>query len=224
MIKKIERINELVQLLNKARYEYEQNDNEIMSNYEYDKLFDELSLLEEETSVILSNSPTQNVGYEVVSKLPKVKHNTKILSLEKTKDVKKLKEFLGNEEGLLSWKLDGLTIVCNYENGKLVSGTTRGNGEIGEDVTNNVKNFINVPLSIPYKEPLTVRGEALIYYDDFNKINEKLPNDKKYKNPRNLASGSVRQLDSKITKERKVRMLVFTVIDGIEEINNKYDQ
>ena len=160
MNNKVARINELVKLLNEARYEYEQNDNEIMSNYEYDKLFDELSLLEEETSIILSNSPTQNVGYNVVSKLPKVKHTTKILSLEKTKDIKKLKEFLGDEEALLSWKLDGLTIVCNYEDGKLVNGITRGNGEIGEDITSNVKNFLNIPLSIPYKDPLTVRGEA----------------------------------------------------------------
>lgn len=221
---KVNRINELVDILNKARFAYEQQDNEIMSNYEYDKLFDELSLLEQETSIILSNSPTQNVGYEVSNKLPKVKHLTKILSLEKTKDINKLKEFLGENEALLSWKLDGLTIVCSYENGKLVSGTTRGNGEIGEDVTNNVKNFLNIPLAIPYDEPLTVRGEALIYYDDFNAINEKLPADKKYKNPRNLASGSVRQLDPNITKDRKVRVLIFDVVSGISEINSKYDK
>lgn len=221
---KINRINELVNILNMARFAYEQEDQEIMSNYEYDKLYDELEQLEKETSIILSNSPTQNVGYEVVSNLPKVKHLSKILSLEKTKDIKTLKSFVGNEEALLSWKLDGLTIVCNYENGKLVRGTTRGNGEVGEDVTNNVMNFANIPLTIPYKEPLTVRGEALIYYDDFNKINEKLPNDRKYKNPRNLASGSVRQLDPNVTKERKVKILIFAVIDGMDDIDNKYDQ
>ena len=221
---KINRINELVNILNMARFAYEQKDQEIMSNYEYDKLYDELEQLEKETSIILSNSPTQNVGYEVVSNLPKVKHLSKILSLEKTKDIKTLKSFVGNEEALLSWKLDGLTIVCNYENGKLVRGTTRGNGEVGEDVTNNVMNFTNIPLTIPYKEPLTVRGEALIYYDDFNKINEKLPNDRKYKNPRNLASGSVRQLDPNVTKERKVKILIFAVIDGMDDIDNKYDQ
>lgn len=221
---KINRINELVKILNQARYEYEQNDREIMSNYEYDKLYDELELLEKETSIVLSNSPTQNVGYDVVGNLPKVKHSTKILSLEKTKDIKVLKSFIGDEEALLSWKLDGLTIVCNYENGKLIKGVTRGNGEIGEDITNNVKNFSNIPLTIPYKESLTVRGEALIYYEDFNRINEKLPNDKKYKNPRNLASGSVRQLDPNITKERGVKILIFAVIDGLKDIDNKYDQ
>ncbi len=221
---KLNRINELVKLLNLARYEYEQNDNEIMSNYEYDKLFDELIDLENETSIILSNSPTQNIGYEVVSNLPKTKHSTKILSLEKTKDINVLKSFIGNEEALLSWKLDGLTIVCDYKNGRLIKGVTRGNGEIGEDITNNVKNFSNIPLTIPYKEDLTLRGEALIYYDEFNKINEKLPNDKKYKNPRNLASGSVRQLDPNITKERKVKILFFDVINGFNEIDNKFDK
>lgn len=221
---KLNKINELVKLLNRARYEYEQNDNEIMSNYEYDKLFDELTDLENETSIILSNSPTQNIGYEIVSNLPKTKHSTKILSLEKTKDINVLKSFIGNEEALLSWKLDGLTIVCDYKNGRLIKGVTRGNGEIGEDITNNVKNFSNIPLTIPYKEDLTLRGEALIYYDEFNKINEKLPNDKKYKNPRNLASGSVRQLDPNITKERKVKILFFDVINGFNEIDNKFDK
>lgn len=220
----IKRIKELINILNEARYEYEQNNNEIISNYEYDKLYDELENLEKISNIILPNSPTQNIGYEVVSNLPKQQHSSRILSLGKTKDKDELKSFLGDNEGVLSWKLDGLTIVCTYVNGELKEAVTRGNGEIGELITPNAKQFVNLPIKIPYKEKLVIRGEALIYYSDFEKINENIDVDKKYKNPRNLASGTVRQLNSKIVKQRNVRLSVFSVIDGLNEIKYNYDR
>lgn len=220
----MKRMMELITLLNKAREQYEQYDNEIMSNYEYDKLYDELESLEKSTGIIFPNSPTQNIGFEVVSKLKKIKHSSKILSLSKTKDINELKQWLKDKKGMLSWKLDGLTIVCTYENGKLIQAITRGNGETGEDVTSNAKTFINLPTSIPYKGYLNIRGEAIISYENFEKINNNLPVDQKYKNPRNLASGSVRQLSSKISAERNVELIVFNLIKCDNEFETKEDQ
>ncbi|MDF2614724.1 MAG: ligA [Clostridia bacterium] len=219
------RLKELTALLSKAAYVYEQENTEIMSNYEYDKLYDELKHLEQETGVVLAQSVTRKVGYEVVSSLPKVTHSRKMLSLDKTKEISKLKTFLLNQEGLLSWKLDGLTIVCTYNNGELIRAVTRGNGEIGEDITNNAKTFKNIPLTIDYKELLVIRGEAVITYSDFQKINESLnENEEKYKNPRNLCSGSVRQLNSEITAKRNVRLYAFAVVEGGEEMGTKSQQ
>ena len=203
----MKRMKELVELLGKAAYAYEQEDREIMSNFEYDKLYDELKALEEETGTVLSGSVTQKVGYEIASSLPKVTHPKRMLSLEKTKEVSKLKAFLGTQEGLLSWKMDGLTIVCTYEDGKLVSAVTRGNGTVGEEVTNNARNFKNLPLSISEKGRLVLRGEAIITYEDFKRINDRIEDiDSKYKNPRNLCSGSVTQLNPQITAQRNVRL------------------
>ena len=221
---KMKRMKELVDLLGKAAYAYEQENREIISNFEYDKYYDELVALEQETGTILSGSVTQKVGYEVASNLKKVTHGSRMLSLDKTKEVGKLKSFLGNQIGMLSWKLDGLTIVCTYEEGKLVQAVTRGNGEIGEDVTSNAKTFINLPITIPYKERLVIRGEAVIHYSDFERINEKLPAEEKYKNPRNLCSGSVRQLNSAITAKRHVRLYVFAVVEGNQVLQSKMDQ
>ena len=210
---KQERINELVELLNKAGRAYYQESTEIMSNYEYDALYDELVALEKETGVILSNSPTVNVGYEVISELPKETHEKPMLSLDKTKEVEGLKSFLGDKEGMLSWKLDGLTVVLTYDHGKLVKAVTRGNGEVGEVVTNNAKTFKNIPLSVPYKEQLILRGEAVIKYTDFERINSEIEDvDSKYKNPRNLCAGSVRQLNNQITSERNVNFYAFTLV------------
>ncbi len=221
----MKRMKELVALLGKAAYAYEQLDTEIMSNYEYDKLYDELKKLEEETGTILAGSVTQKVGYEVVGSLPKVVHRQKMLSLDKTKEISKLKSFLGEQTGVLSWKLDGLTIVCTYENGELSRAVTRGNGEIGEDITNNAKTFKNIPLMIDYKDDLVIRGEAVITYTDFRKINESLgEKEEKYKNPRNLCSGSVRQLDSKITAKRHVRFYAFSVVEGGIKALSKSEQ
>lgn len=221
---KIQRIKTLVVELRKAAYIYEQENREIMSNYEYDALYDELLKLETETGVILAGSVTQKVGYEVVSNLPKVTHGTKMLSLDKTKEVGKLKSFLGRHEGLMSWKLDGLTIVCTYEKGVLVQAVTRGNGEIGEDITSNAKTFKNLPLCIEEKERIVIRGEAIITYSDFNAINELLGEEEKYKNPRNLCSGSVRQLNSKITASRNVKLIVFSLVEGKETFAKKSEQ
>ena len=218
------RMQELVDLLKQAAYAYEQEDREMMSNFEYDKLYDELVALEKETGTVLAGSVTQKVGYEVVSNLKKVTHPSRMLSLDKTKEVDKLKSFLGNQKGMLSWKLDGLTIVCTYEEGKLIQAVTRGNGLIGEDVTSNAKTFINLPLTIPYKHRLVIRGEAVIHYSDFERINEKLEAEEKYKNPRNLCSGSVRQLNSEITARRNVRLYAFAVIEGNDEENSKIGQ
>lgn len=222
---KIQRMKTLVHQLSKAAYAYEQTNTEIMSNYEYDKLYDELAKLEKETGIILAGSVTQKVGYEVVSSLPKVTHQKKMLSLDKTKEITKLQSFLGNHEGMLSWKLDGLTIVCTYEKGNLIRAVTRGNGTIGEDVTNNAKTFKNLPLTIPYKETLTIRGEALIHYSDFFRMNDELSEkEEKYKNPRNLCSGSVRQLDTSITARRNVYLYVFSVVEVKETLETKQEE
>lgn len=222
---KIDRIHELVNLLNKARYAYEQEDEEIMSNYEYDKLYDELKALEEETGTVLNNSPTVNVGYEVVSDLPKKTHQTPMLSLEKTKERDELIAFLNGREGVLSWKLDGLTVVLTYDNGVLTEAVTRGNGEVGEVVTANAKTFENLPRKIAYTGHLVLRGEATISYADFEAINSSLPvGEEPYKNPRNLCSGSVRQLDSSITAERHVNWTCFNIESYDGNLVNEVDK
>lgn len=215
-------IADLVTKLNKARKVYEQGTDEIMSNKEYDELYDRLLELEKETGIILKDSPTQNVGYEVVSKLEKERHATPMLSLDKTKSVEALADFLGDKEGILSWKMDGLTVVLTYRDGKLVKAVTRGNGEIGEVVTNNANQFINVPKTIRFKGELVLRGEAVISYSDFDKINSMLGSEEeKYKNPRNLCSGSVRQLDSGITAQRKVRWIAFDAVNMPDKYNKE---
>ena len=214
---KRKRIEELVELLNQAGKAYYEAGQEIISNLEYDKAYDELVRLEEETGIVLSSSPTQNVGYSVATALPKEEHASPMLSLDKTKSVETLQSFLGEQKGILSWKLDGLTVVMTYEKGELVKAVTRGNGRIGEIVTENAKRFRNLPLRIPFKGRLVLRGEALIRYSDFAKINEEIPEEgAKYKNPRNLCSGSVRQLDPKITWERRVYFFPFTLV-SVEE-------
>ena len=220
-------MKELVELLNKAGRAYYQEDREIISNYEYDKLYDELVSLEKETGIVFANSPTQNVGYEVVSALPKERHEKPMLSLNKTKSVEELADWLGGQTGLLSWKMDGLTIVLTYQNGTLVKAVTRGNGEIGEVITANAKAFVNVPLNISYQGELILRGEAIIRYSDFEKINEQIEDvDAKYKNPRNLCSGSVRQLNSEITAQRQVHFYAFSLVkaDGIDFKNSRKEQ
>lgn len=214
MIEKVNRIKELVQKLNEASKAYYQEDREIMSNYEYDKLYDELQKLEEETNIVYGNSPTVTVGYELLSSLEKERHSSPMLSLDKTKNVETLKEWLGDKEGVLSWKLDGLTIVLTYENGELQKAVTRGNGEVGEVITNNAKTFVNLPRKIQYKERLILRGEAVIRYSDFQKINDGIEDvEAKYKNPRNLCSGSVRQLNNEITAKRNVHFFAFNVVE-----------
>ena len=214
---KRKRIEELVELLNQAGKAYYEEGQEIISNLEYDKAYDELVRLEEETGIVLSASPTQNVGYSVATALPKEEHASPMLSLDKTKSVETLQSFLGEQKGIISWKLDGLTVVMTYEKGELVKAVTRGNGRIGEIVTENAKRFRNLPLRIPFKGRLVLRGEALIRYSDFAKINEEIPEEgAKYKNPRNLCSGSVRQLDPKITWERRVYFFPFTLV-SVEE-------
>ena len=208
------RIEELNELLSRASEAYYNEDREIMSNFEYDKLYDELKALEDEYDIHLSNSLTQNVGFKAAEFLPKVRHEKPMLSLDKTKDRETLKDFLLDREGVLSYKLDGLTIVLTYKDGKLISGVTRGNGEIGEDVTNNIPAFTNVPLKISYKGHLVLRGEAIITYSDFNKINEEIGIGlEKYKNPRNLCSGSVRQHDPNVTKKRNVKLIAFSLVE-----------
>lgn len=212
---KMKRMKELVDILNRARRAYEQEDQEIMSNYEYDRLYDELLDLERELGTTLAASPTANVGYEVLSELPKERHESPMLSLDKTKDVERLKEFLGVQKAMISWKLDGLTIVLTYQGGTLAKAVTRGNGEVGEVVTNNARVFRNIPLHIPYQGELVLRGEAVISYKDFKKINEEMGDaDAKYKNPRNLCSGSVRQLNNEITARRNVRFYVFSLVSA----------
>lgn len=209
----MQRMRELVDLLNKASESYYAKDEEIMSNYEYDALYDELVKLEEETGIVLANSPTQNVGYEAVDFLPKETHERPMLSLAKTKSVEELKEWTGDKESLLSWKLDGLTVVLTYENGELAKAVTRGNGEVGEVITANARTFTNLPLKISYKGKLILRGEAVISYPDFEKINSEIECDEdKYKNPRNLCSGSVRQLNSEITAKRRVKAIIFSLV------------
>jgi len=220
------RIKELIEILNKASKAYYQDANEIMSNLEYDRLYDELTELEKETGMVMANSPTINVGYEVVSELPKEHHDSPMLSLDKTKDVTALAEFAGERECLLSWKLDGLTVVLSYEKGKLVKAVTRGNGQVGEVITNNAKVFKNVPLNIPHQGSLTLRGEAIIKYSDFKKINEEIEEaDAKYKNPRNLCSGSVRQLNSEVTARRNVNFVAFALIQAEDvDFHNSIEQ
>ena len=207
------RMQELVELLNRASKAYYQEANEIMSNFEYDKLYDELLELEKELGFTMAASPTINVGYEVLSELPKERHEKPMLSLDKTKEISRLREFVGKQAALLSWKMDGLTIVLTYQNGELVKAVTRGNGEVGEVVTNNAKTFKNLPLRIPYQGELILRGEAIITYSDFEKINAEIEDvDAKYKNPRNLCSGSVRQLNNEITAKRNVRFYAFSLV------------
>lgn len=210
---KKQRMQELVELLNRAGKAYYQEAHEIMSNYEYDALYDELAALEKELGTVMANSPTVNVGYEVLSELPKERHESPMLSLDKTKEISKLKEFVGNQKTMISWKLDGLTIVLTYRDGKLYKAVTRGNGEVGEVITNNAKVFKNIPLQIAYTGELILRGEAVIGYKDFERINETIEDvDAKYKNPRNLCSGSVRQLNNEITARRNVRFYAFSLV------------
>lgn len=211
---KMNRMKELVGVLSEASRAYYMEDREIMSNFEYDKLYDELSALEQETGVILSNSPTQKVGYEVVSALPKEPHPSPMLSLDKTKDVDALVSWLGDHEGVLSWKLDGLTVVLTYEGGVLSKAVTRGNGEIGEVITPNARTFKNIPKTIPVRSRLTIRGEAIIFYSDFEALNSTIEDaEAKYKNPRNLCSGSVRALNSEVTAQRSVRFYAFNMVE-----------
>ena len=224
---KKKRMRELVELLNRARRAYEQENTEIMSNYEYDQLYDELQGLEQELNTTLASSPTINVGYEVLSELPKERHERPMLSLDKTKDVERLKEFLGDQKAMISWKLDGLTIVLTYRNGELEKAVTRGNGEVGEVITNNARVFKNIPLRIPYTGELVLRGEAVIGYKDFAEINDEIEDvDARYKNPRNLCSGSVRQLNNKVTAQRNVRFYAFTLVraEGVDFENSRLYQ
>ncbi len=223
----IQIMKEKVFLLNQASEAYYRENREIVSNLEYDRLYEELVELEKQTGVVLSNSPTVNVGYESADNLPKERHEKAMLSLDKTKDMDALKAWLGQQKGLLSWKLDGLTIVLTYKEGRLIKGVTRGNGEVGEVVTNNVKVFANVPLTIPFEGELILRGEAVIGYEDFNKLNSRLPEvAAKYKNPRNLCSGSVRQLNNKITAERNVHFFAIGVVraDSVDFENSRRAQ
>lgn len=212
MQEKLKRIRELTEQLNQAAAVYYQGKDELMSNYEYDRLYDELQILEEETGIILAGSPTGKVGYEVLSELPKESHLTPMLSLDKTKDTGTLAEWLGEQEGLLSWKMDGLTIVLTYEGGSLIKAVTRGNGQVGEVITNNARVFGNVPLNIPYQGNLVLRGEAVIPYSEFERINSTLTEEEQYKNPRNLCSGTVRQLNNEITAKRRVEFFAFALV------------
>ena len=221
MTNKTDRMKELIEVLNKAAKAYYADDAEIMSNVEYDALYDELLALEEETGTVLAGSPTVSVGYEAVDGLPKETHESPMLSLDKTKDREALRDWLNGHEALLSWKLDGLTIVLTYENGTLSKAVTRGNGEVGEVVTNNAKTFVNLPHKIAYKGKLVIRGEAVISYEDFEIINSEIPEEgAKYKNPRNLCSGSVRQLNNEITAKRHVRFIAFNFVSSEEGENS----
>ncbi len=220
-------IEEKTALLNRAAKAYYQDSEEIMSNYEYDKLYDELVRLEEETGIVMAGSPTQKVGYEILSELPKEQHQRPMLSLDKTKSREELRDWLGGQKGLLSWKLDGLTIVLTYEEGKLSKALTRGNGQVGEVITANARTFANIPVVIPYKGRLVLRGEAVIKYSDFRRINETIPEaDGKYKNPRNLCSGSVRQLNSRITAQRSVHFFAFGLVEAanVDFSNSREEQ
>lgn len=224
MEEKIHRIKELTAVLSEAAKAYYQEDREMMSNFDYDRLYDELLKLEQETGVVLSSSPTRQVGYQVLSELPKEAHDSPMLSLDKTKDVSALQEWLGSYKGLLSWKLDGLTIVLTYDQGSLKKAVTRGNGEIGEVITSNAQVFSNIPLNISFKGQLILRGEAVIKYSDFNRINEEIEDvDARYKNPRNLCSGSVRQLNNEITARRNVNFVAFALVraDGVDFKNSR---
>lgn len=224
---KTARMKELIAKLGEAAKAYYAEDREIMSNYEYDKLYDELTALEEETGTVMAGSPTISVGYEAVDELPKERHESPMLSLGKTKSREELRDWLGDQKGLLSWKLDGLTIVLTYRDGRLFKAVTRGNGEIGEVITGNARVFVNVPLAIPYQGELVLRGEAVITYEDFRKINEQIEDaDARYKNPRNLCSGSVRQLNNEITAQRNVRFFAFALVraDGVDFQNSRKEQ
>ena len=223
MEEKKKRMKELVELLNRAGRAYYQEADEIMTNYEYDALYDELVRLEKETGTTLAGSPTAHVGYEVLSELPKERHERPMLSLDKTKDVQALKEWVGSHKTLLSWKMDGLTIVLTYQNGELFKAVTRGNGEVGEVITNNARVFRNIPLRIPFQGELVLRGEAVIGYREFERINEEIPEaDARYKNPRNLCSGSVRQLNNEITAKRNVHFFAFSLVraEGVDFENS----
>ena len=227
MNQRLQLIKEKVNLLNKAAKAYEQENREIMSNIEYDRLYDELIALEKETGIVLSNSPSLHVGYELLTNLPKENHEKAMLSLDKTKDVNALKEWIGDKKGILSWKMDGLTIVLTYEKGILVKAVTRGTGEVGEVITNNVKVFKNIPIQISFEGDLILRGEAIISYSGFEKINREIEDvNAKYKNPRNLCSGSVRQLNNKITSERNVYFFAFSLVKatGVEFKNSRVAQ
>lgn len=224
---KIERIKELVEQLNLASEAYYAKDREIMSNFTYDALYDELLMLEEETGFIMTNSPTQKVGYEAVEYLEKETHVTPMLSLSKTKDREELRDWLGDKKGILSWKLDGLTVVLTYINGKLEKAVTRGNGEVGEVITANARTFINLPARIAFQGELVIRGEAVIGYNDFERVNSEITKEEeKYKNPRNLCSGSVRQLNSEITAKRRVRFIAFALVsaNGMQNHNTREEQ
>lgn len=222
-----DRIKELVDTLNKAAKVYYSGTDEIMSNLEYDRLYDELKALEDETGIVLAGSPTHKVGYETLSELPKEEHERPMLSLDKTKSVEELAVFAGTHKSLLSWKLDGLTVVVTYRDGELYKAVTRGNGYVGEVITPNARVFVNLPAKIPYKGELVIRGEAIITYSDFERINRSIEEDEnKYKNPRNLCSGSVRQLNNRITAERNVRLIAFALIraDGVDFGNSRQKQ
>ena len=224
---KIERIKYLVELLNKASKAYYAEDREIMDNRKYDELYDELQSLEKETGTVLANSPTVRVGYEAVEDLPKERHETPMLSLDKTKSREELKDWLQGNAGVMSWKLDGLTIVLTYREGRLEKAVTRGNGEIGEVITNNARTFVNLPLAIPFQGELVLRGEAVIRYSDFERINQEIEDEEaRYKNPRNLCSGSVRQLNNEITAARSVRFYAFTLVSAAGEdfCNSRQEQ
>ena len=224
---KVQRIRELTEVLNRASQAYYQESREIMSNLEYDRLYDELQGLEAETGVVMAGSPTQKVGYELLSALPREAHESPMLSLDKTKNVEDLADWLGDQTGLLSWKMDGLTVVLTYRDGALYKAVTRGNGEVGEVITPNARTFRNLPLRIPYEGELILRGEAVIRYSDFERINRELPEvEEKYKNPRNLCSGSVRQLNSGITAKRSVRFYAFALVKaaGVDFRNSRKAQ
>lgn len=222
-----QRMKELIERLKEASRAYYAKDREIMSNFEYDRLYDELAALEEKTGTVLAGSPTVSVGYEAVEELPKERHDSPMLSLGKTKNREELAGWLGEQKGLLSWKLDGLTIVLTYREGRLYKAVTRGNGEVGEVVTPNARVFLNLPYKIPFAGELILRGEAVISYEDFQKINENIEDaDARYKNPRNLCSGSVRQLNSEITARRNVRFFAFSLVkaDGADFDNSREKQ
>ncbi|WP_283682208.1 NAD-dependent DNA ligase LigA [Parablautia sp. Marseille-Q6255] len=223
----IERMRELSQKLAEASKAYYQEDREIMSNYEYDALYDELQRLEEESGVVLAGSPTVTVGYKALESLPKERHDAPMLSLGKTKERSELVSFADSHDVLISWKLDGLTVVLTYKNGLLEKAVTRGNGEIGEVITNNAKVFQNIPLRISYQGELILRGEAVITYSEFEKINGEIGEaDAKYKNPRNLCSGSVRQLNNEITAKRHVRFYAFALVkaENVDFHNSRKEQ
>ena len=226
MIDQKKHMQDLVQQLNEAAAVYYQGKDEIMSNYDYDRLYDELAALEKETGIILAGSPTRRVGYEVLSELPKETHAAPMLSLDKTKSVDALASWLEGQTGLLSWKMDGLTIVLTYENGTLQKAVTRGNGQVGEVITNNARTFTNIPLSVPYHGQMILRGEAVISYSEFRKINETLPEEEQYKNPRNLCSGSVRQLNNEITAKRNVSFFAFALVqaEGVDFHNSQEEK